>query len=71
MALPPLRWIAEEPLRSDPATNELHRADCTQASGRELAQGEALMLVWAPKICFDCRPRVTLGLGATTETGPG
>jgi hypothetical protein len=61
--LPPLRWIAEEALTYNEQTHELHRPSCPQAYGYELAAGEALDLVWAPKVCPGCRPDVTLGLG--------
>jgi hypothetical protein len=33
----------------------------------ELARGDALELVWAPRIC-SCRPDVTLGLGHDPPT---
>lgn len=47
MSLPPLRWIADEPLVYDPGTRELHRPSCPKASGDELAEGDELLLVWA------------------------
>jgi hypothetical protein len=63
--LPPLRWVAEEPLVYDQAANELHRPACTRAAGGclALARGDALDLVWAPVVCAACEPDVTLGLG--------
>jgi hypothetical protein len=62
--LPPLRWIAEEPVVYDEAENELHRPQCSQAPDEiELASGEALELVWARGDCAACRADVTLGLG--------
>ena len=48
--LPPRRWIAEEPLVYDGQRNELHRRDCDHAAGARLTQGEALSLVWAPRM---------------------
>ena len=48
----------------DETRNELHRRDCSRTpAGVELAPGEALELVWAPRLCAACRPDVTLGLG--------
>jgi len=63
--LPPLRWIAEEALVYDAERNELHRPDCSAATARayELPGGRALRLVWAPRLCSDCRPDATMGLG--------
>ncbi len=61
--LPPLQWIAEETLTYDDQTNELHRRSCPQATGDELDAGDVLKLVWAPNICADCRPDVTMRLG--------
>ncbi len=42
--------------------NELHRSDCPEASGQDLAKGQALALVWAPKMCPRCSPDVTTAL---------
>jgi len=68
--LRPLRWIAEEPLIYDPVRNELHQPGCSQVGAGVigLADGEALELVWAPKICSICRPDVTMALGAGALT---
>jgi hypothetical protein len=62
--LPPLRWVAEERLLYDRAANELHRWSCRRAPAisEELERGDALSLVWAPRMCR-WRPDVTLGLG--------
>jgi hypothetical protein len=65
-ALPPLRWIAEEDLVYDAASNTLHRPrrprirDATRVIG--VPARSALELIWAPHIC-ECGPDVTLGLG--------
>jgi hypothetical protein len=69
--LPPLRWVAEEPLVYDETTNELHRPDCSGAAsdGLELGRGQALDLVWAPRICRRCYPDVTLTM-ATGDPAP-
>ena len=65
MGLPPLRWVAEEDLIYDSATNTLHRPDCrhasTVASPRPGSAHAALQLVWAPTLS-DCQPDVTLAL---------
>ena len=65
-ALPPLRWVAEEDLVYDTASETLHRAGCPRvgatARTARLAAGEILELVWAPTVC-ECRPDVTLQLG--------
>jgi hypothetical protein len=68
--LRPLRWIAEEPLVYDQARNELHRDSCRRAGAgvMELADGEPLELVWAPKVSPACRPDVTMALGAGPVT---
>ena len=67
MGLPPLRWVAEEDLIYDSATNTLHRPGCPHASTvtspRPVPAHGALQLVWAPTLC-DCRPDVTLALNA-------
>ena len=64
-SLPPLRWVAEEDLLYEPATNTLHRPGCRQLSDPDasttLPAGSSLSLVWAPVIC-DCRPDITLAL---------
>jgi hypothetical protein len=68
-SLPPLRWVAEQDLIYDPATNTLHRSGCrhvaTIAAPRPLPAHAALEIVWAPIICA-CRPDVTLSLSHTT-----
>ena len=55
MGLPPLRWVAEEDLIYDSATNTLHRPDCPHASTvtspRPVSAHGALQLVWAPTLC--------------------
>ena len=65
MGLPPLRWVAEENLIYDSATNTLHRPGCPHASTvtspRPVSAHGALQLVWAPTLC-DCQPDVTLAL---------
>jgi len=65
MGLPPLRWVAEEDLIYDSATNTLHRPDCPRASAvvspRPVSAYGALQLVWAPTICA-CGPDVTAAL---------
>jgi hypothetical protein len=62
MALPPLRWIAEEPLVYDQGANELLRPSCSRASGEGLAEGAAPELVWAPRVCLACGPDVTMSM---------
>jgi hypothetical protein len=65
MASPPLRWVAEEPLTYERATNELHRFGCSRAvENVALKRGEGLELIWAPIICSACSPDVTLALGS-------
>lgn len=68
MGLPPLRWVAEENLIYDSATNTLHRPGCPHAgtvtSPRPVPAHGALQLVWAPTLC-DCQPDVTLALSHT------
>jgi hypothetical protein len=65
MGLPLLRWVAEEDLIYDSATNTLHRSDYpharTVASPRPVSANGARQLVWAPTI-RDCRPHVTITL---------
>ena len=65
MGLPPLRWVAEEDLIYDSATNTLHRPGCPHASTvtspRPVPAHGALQLVWAPTLC-DCQPDVTIAL---------
>ena len=65
-SLPALRWVAEEDLIYEPASNTLHRPVCQHIDGREAAitipAHSSLQLVWAPTMC-DCRPDVTLALG--------
>jgi hypothetical protein len=70
MSLRPLRWIAEERLLYDCAANELHRPSCPRAPAirEELAPGDALELVWAPRMCR-CRPDVTLALRQDPSPG--
>jgi hypothetical protein len=67
MGLPPLRWVAEENLIYDTATNSLHPPDCPHASPvtspRPVPAHAALQLVWATTLC-DCQPDVTLALSA-------
>lgn len=57
LGVPPLRWIAEEPVVYDDAGNELHRTRCSRArAGVQLAPGEALELVSEPRICAAYTP---------------
>lgn len=66
--LRPLRWLAEEPVVYNAAGNELHRPDCPlSAGGVTLATGEALQLIWAPRVCQDCRPDVTTNLSHISD----
>jgi hypothetical protein len=61
-----LRWIAEEELVYDVATNTMHRPGCDRLAASQgltsVAAGGSLELVWAPRLC-GCRPDVTLALG--------
>lgn len=72
-SLSALRWVAEEDLLYERASNTLHRPGCRRLGGGEgsvvVAAGEALWLVWAPVMC-DCRPDVTLALGADRSERP-
>ena len=62
-SLRPLRHIAEEPLVYDRERNEIHQPGCPRAIGEPLDRGQALELVWAPRMCQFCRPDITLALG--------
>jgi hypothetical protein len=65
MGLPPLRWVAEENLIYDTATNALHPPGWPHASPvtspRPVPAPAALQLVSATTLC-DCQPDVTLAL---------
>ena len=71
-SLPALRWVAEEDLVYEPETNTLHRPECPRVgdlqAARSLPARSSLELTWAPALC-ECRPDVTLGLGAGASAG--
>lgn len=63
MILPPLRWVAQEPLVYDEEARTIHRPFCHQARGDSLKAGDVIEAVWAPRICSECRPDVLMKLG--------
>ena len=72
-SLPALRWVAEEELVYDAATNTLHRPGCAQAvaipTTTSVPAGASLELVWAPRVC-ECRPDVTLASASASRRSP-
>jgi hypothetical protein len=70
--LTPLRWLADEDLVYEPATETLHRAGCRRLvspeTARALAAGTALERMTAPRFC-ECRPDVTTTLSAPRLDG--